>query len=116
MLPAPAWCSSTSSRQAFIRDYGAQLDRVGETDGKYLGLRPDGVPATFEERGLPIGSLGKPVFNYRLTGYLPEGSRIEISEIAPAFGREGGGFQLLIRNDEGRILTIDELDELGVIE
>jgi len=46
--------------QAFIRDYGPYLDQIGEADGKYFELRPDGIPATFEQRSLPVTSLDQP--------------------------------------------------------
>lgn len=101
---------------AFVRDYGSHVDRVGEPGGKYLGLQPDGVAATFEERGLPVGSLGYKLYDYELTGLLPRGWKIEISEIAPAFGQRGGGFQLLIRDEGGVIMTVDDLLDRGVLK
>lgn len=88
-----------SSIEAFIRDYGVHLDRLGGWDGKYLGLRPDGVSIDFESRGLPISALKENLQTYEFTGVLPGMWKIEISEIAPAFGREGGGMQLLTRTD-----------------
>ncbi|MFE7845750.1 TNT domain-containing protein [Microbacterium sp. NPDC057407] len=101
---------------AFVRDYGVSLDRIGPPSGDYLGLRPDGVPATFEQRGLPVSSLKKQVFNCELTGYLPDNWSIEISEIAPAFGQPGGGLQLLIRDAAGNKLPVSTLDAAGVLK
>jgi hypothetical protein len=101
---------------AFVRDYGDLVDRVGPPSGDYLGLRPDGVSATFEQRGLPIGSLRKPVFNYQLTGYLPDNWTIEISEIARAFGQPGGGLQLLVRDTTGAKVPVSTLDAAGVLK
>lgn len=104
-----------SDVDAFVRDYGAYLDRVGEPTGKYLGLRPDGVPANFESRGLPISSLKEQIHTYELTGFLPDEWRIEISEIAPAFGREGGGIQVLVKNDSGSVVRVSDLIKAGVV-
>ncbi|MGZ0067978.1 glycohydrolase toxin TNT-related protein [Microbacterium arborescens] len=104
-----------SSIQAFIRDYGLQLDRVGKPNGPYLGLMPDGVPATFEDRSLPISSLGKPLSNYQLSGSLPDGWSIEVSRIAPAFGRQGGAMQVLVKNAAGEHVPVSELEAAGVL-
>jgi hypothetical protein len=81
-----------------IGDYGGQLDRIGGTGGDYLGVKIDGKAAFFEERALPLESLGKEYHSYTLdpNATLPPGWRIEVSEIAPAFGRDGGGIQLRI--------------------
>ena len=102
----------------FIRDHGAQLDRIGDPDGKYLGVLKDGVPASFEARSLPVGSLEKSYFSYRVAPEWPpgtEGWTIEVTEIAPAFGREGGASQLLVRNDLGKVVTVEMLLERGVL-
>lgn len=104
-----------SNIEAFIRDYGSLLDRIGQPNGKYLGLRPDGIPASFESRGLPVSSLKEQVYKYQFSGFLPEGWRIEISEIAPAFGHKGGGVQLLVKDDHGVIQRVHQLEDAGVI-
>lgn len=105
-----------SSIEAFIRDYGMRLDRLGEWDGKYLGLRPDGVSIDFESRGLPISALKEKLHTYEFTGVLPGMWKIEISEIAPAFGREGGGMQLLVKNHEGKVVPVEQLWGEGVLK
>lgn len=104
-----------SSIQAFIRDYGLHLDRVGKPNGPYLGLMPDGVRATFEDRSLPISSLGKPLFDYQLSGSLPDGWSIEVSRIAPAFGRQGGALQVLVKNAAGEHVPVSALEAAGVL-
>lgn len=101
---------------AFIRHFGEDVDRIGEPTGKYLGLVENGIPASFEERSLPIGSLNEAYYQYRLTGELPTGWHIEVSEIAPGLGRDGGGIQLQITNSNGRVMTIDDLIDAGVLE
>jgi hypothetical protein len=100
---------------AFVRDYGDQVDRLGKVDGDYLAVMPDGVPAPFEERSLPIYSLTQPYHQYQLSGFLPDGWSVEVSEVAPAFGREGGGLQVLIMDSEGKHVTISGLRDAGVI-
>jgi hypothetical protein len=44
-----------------------------------------------------------------LTGTLPEGWSVEVSEIAPAFGRDGGGMQLVVFNSAGRPVSVENL-------
>ncbi|WP_394552986.1 glycohydrolase toxin TNT-related protein [Agromyces sp. MMS24-JH15] len=101
--------------RAFIDAYGRTLDRVGPEGGDYLGLRIDGRPASFEDRGLPIGSLAKEYHQYKFTDHLPAGWRIEISEIAPAFGRDAGGLQLLVTDEFGDRVSVEMLLEEEVI-
>lgn len=40
---------------------------------------------------------------------------IEYAEIAPAFGRPGGGYQLLFRDVEGEAMEVIELLRRGVL-
>jgi hypothetical protein len=74
------------------------------------------APATFEARGLPISSLEKPYYQYTLTGLLPEGWSMEVSEIAPAFGHDGGAMQLLVLNEFGESVSVDELITQRVLD
>jgi len=62
---------------------------------------------------LPVASLNEPYNDFRLTN-LPEGWTIEVSEIAPAFGRDGGALQVLIYDEYGQKVPIRKLD--GVLE
>ncbi|WP_193044280.1 glycohydrolase toxin TNT-related protein [Mycolicibacterium baixiangningiae] len=109
------------SMEAFTRDFGAQgdgsvrVDRLGKVDGDYLGLMPDGVPATFEQRSLPNYNLTQPYHQYLLSGELPTGWRVEVSEVAPAFAREGGGVQVLVLDTLGRPVTVSTLKEMGLL-
>jgi hypothetical protein len=85
--------------RAYIQAYGSHFDRVGKPNGTYLGVLEDGRPATFEERGLPTSSLRNPHFSYSFTPeaqakLAADGIRVEISRIAPAFGRDGGALQV----------------------
>jgi hypothetical protein len=72
--------------------------------------------STFEERALPPGSLGQPYLTMRLTGDLPANFRIEVSEVAPAFGQRGGGMQVRILDGAGQALTVEKLKSQGIIE
>ena len=44
-----------------------------------------------------------------------DGWAIEISEVAPAFGREGGSLQVLVRNNQGINMSIQNMDEVGML-
>lgn len=108
------------SLDALLRDYGASdhtllVDRIGRIDGDYLAVMPHGVPATFEERSLPIFSLSQPYASYTMMGTLPEGWTLEISQVAPAFARGGGALQLLIIDDLGEAVRIPALKQLGIL-
>ena len=100
---------SFDSVDAFIREYGPHLDRIGRPSGEYLAVMPDGVPSSFESRGLPVSSLELSYHSYQLTGRLPEGWTIEISEVAPAFGRDGGGMQVVVKDASGREVSVSIL-------
>ena len=103
------------SGEAFLRDYGADLDRIGGTDGRYLGVVPDGVAPSFEARGLPVSSL-ELEYNAFTFAELPEGWKVEVSQIAPAFGRDGGALQVLVYDDRGITMSVDELIDNGVLQ
>lgn len=98
---------------ALQRDYGTSVDRIGYPGGTYLGLRVDGISPPFEARSLPISSLGKPFATYDLTGSLPPGWKIEVSEIAPAVGRAGGGVQVRYIDANGESVPVTDL--IGVV-
>jgi len=79
---------------AFQRDYGTEMDRIGHPGGSYIGMKEDGVSPSFEQRALPASSLEKEFHNYSAGGTLPEGWKVEASEIAPGFAQPGGGVQV----------------------
>lgn len=102
----------------FSVEYGDRFDRIGDDRGTYLGLAPDGQPATWEQRALPVSSLGKPVHDYRLdpNAVLPPRWTIEISRIAPGFGHQGGGLQVQVKDADGVPQRARMLAELGIIK
>jgi Tuberculosis necrotizing toxin len=95
----------------FQKHYGDVLDRFGG-DGKYFS--PDGTP--FEARALPPDSLGKPYTRMRIADELPPGWKVEVSEVAPAFGREGGGLQIRILDANSQAMRMSELQALGIVK
>ena len=94
----------------FMRHYGDQLDRMGGPWGAFLSF--PGTP--FEYRSLPPSNLSDPYFTYGLGGRLPDGVRIEVSEIAPAFGHSGGGLQVRVLGPDGPI-SVNDLRKAGVL-
>jgi hypothetical protein len=95
----------------FKTHYGDVLDRFGGENGKYFS--PDGTP--FEARALPPGSLGQPYVRMRI-GELPPNWKIEVSEVAPAFGRDGGGLQIRVLDSDGQAVTMAELRKQGIVK
>ncbi|KRD04876.1 hypothetical protein ASE48_19685 [Mycobacterium sp. Root265] len=106
---------------AFIRDFGTldgnlEVDRIGKFEGDYLAVMSDGIPATFEQRSLPIYSLTQPYHQFEMSGDLPDGWTVEVSEVAPAFGRDGGGTQVRILDADGNAVLIPRLKGLGILQ
>ncbi|ADG99276.1 putative methyl-accepting chemotaxis sensory transducer [Segniliparus rotundus DSM 44985] len=112
---APGSRVQYDSMRAVIRDYGSDVDRIGPTTGKYLGVMHDGAPDSFEKRSLPVASLNESYHKYELTGDLPPKWTVEIARIAPAFGRNGGGVQMLVRKSDGGEASIEDLLESEVL-
>jgi len=46
---------------------------------------------------------------------MPDGWSIETGEVAPAFGREGGGEQMFITNEKGYRVSVRDLVEDGIL-
>ncbi|WP_367646153.1 hypothetical protein [Mycolicibacterium sp. P1-5] len=51
-----------------------------------------------------------------MTGTLPEKWSVEVSEIAPAFGRDGGGLQLVVLDEFSEPVSVEMLKLKKVIE
>ncbi|MFJ4026596.1 hypothetical protein ACIPWF_06790, partial [Paenarthrobacter sp. NPDC089989] len=56
---------------AFVQKFGSQMDRVGPQSGRFIGVIENGVPATFEERSLPVAQLGDKYYQYKLVDAWP---------------------------------------------
>ncbi|ORB73549.1 glycohydrolase toxin TNT-related protein [Mycobacterium scrofulaceum] len=100
---------------SFLRDYGSSLDRVGKTDGKYLAVMEDGQAASWEQRALHVTNLRDPYHSYAF-GELPEDWTIEVSEVGPGVGQQGGSIQVRVFDADGKVQIIDKLIERGVLE
>jgi hypothetical protein len=87
------------------------VDRIGANSGSFLAV--EGTP--WEMRSLPVNTLGKELHHFELDD-LPGGYRVEVSEIAPAFGRPGGGTQLRIVDAmSGQPASVDRLIDAQVL-
>lgn len=102
---------------SYLRDYGSLLDRIGKVDGKYLAVMEQGQPASWEERALHVNSLRDPYHAYTFD-HLPDEWTIEVSEVAPGLGQNGGSLQVQVLNSEGRVMTVEELTDpdIGVLK
>jgi hypothetical protein len=98
----------------FEKYYGVYLDRVGDEEGSYLAVMEDGEPASWEQRALHVDSLSKSYHAY-VFDHLPEGWKIEISEIEPTVGQPGGALQVRIINIIGEVTSVEDLLDLGVL-
>jgi hypothetical protein len=61
---------------------------------------------------VPTGSFGQPYLTMRLTGDLPASFRIEVSEVAPAFGQRDDGLHVPSFDADGQALTVEKLKSL----
>ncbi|ORW78091.1 hypothetical protein AWC26_01005 [Mycobacterium shimoidei] len=105
-----------SDLEQFKKYFGDQVDRVGNDDGAYLAVMKDGVPASWEERAMHVDSLGDPRNAYRIDR-LPDGWRIEVSEVAPGLGQPGGATQVRILNSDDEPVSVRDLKKKwGVLQ
>ncbi|WP_232003669.1 glycohydrolase toxin TNT-related protein [Mycobacterium sp. 1465703.0] len=102
---------------SYVRDYGSLLDRIGKVDGKYLAVTEHGQPASWEGRALHVNSLRDPYHAYTFD-HLPDKWTIEVSEVAPGLGQNGGSLQVQVLNSEGMVMTVEELTDpdIGVLK
>ena len=93
-----------------------RMDRIGGPNGEYFA--DDG--AAMGERSLPPDRLNFERNQWDINRDHPslqDGSvRIERSEVAPAFGQEGGGNQYRFLDADGTPLSQGELVERGIID
>jgi hypothetical protein len=108
-----------SSIEAAVSDYGATIDRIGPECGAAVTLRIDGTAAAFEDRGLPLSAMAQRYHAYTLSpdapGGLPAGWSLELSRVAPAFGRDGGAIQARFFDDTGKEVPVTDLRDLGIV-
>lgn len=100
---------------AFVHQYGSQLDRLGKDSGDFLSFPGN----SFEERALPPSNLSDAYskFDFDAAAFEGHGLKIEVSEIAPAFGHPGGGLQVrfFTPGDPPTFLTVSELKRLKIL-
>jgi hypothetical protein len=93
-----------------------RMDRIGGDAGSYF--TDNDVPMS--ERGLPPDRLNFDRNQWDIDRNHPDlqdGSvRIERSEVAPAFGQDGGGVQYRFMDADGNALSQRELVERGIID
>jgi hypothetical protein len=94
--------------EQYKKFYGDLLDRIGDQDGRYLGVMEDGKFAPWEARAMHVDSLSKPLHSY-IIDYLPQGWKVEVSEIEPAVGQPGGAMQVRILDTQGDVMTVKDL-------
>lgn len=106
-----------SSVEAYIRDFGGDVDRIGHPDGNFLGVIEDGHPASFEERSLRPDSVNDHYYQYEFTeDPLPEGWTIKSGKAAPWGQQPGGATQLQVIKDNGKAASITDLLEKGILK
>lgn len=99
----------------FVEQYGPQLDRLGKESGNIFSF-----PGTsFEQRALPPSNLSDAYrkYDFDAAAFEGQGLKIEVSEIAPAFGHPGGGLQVKFV-DPGppmSVRSVTDLRELGIL-
>jgi hypothetical protein len=101
----------------YVERYGVRLDRVGEPRGAYLFVVNGQCPAAFAERSINPSAVRLPYRRYRVTGRaMPSGWRMEIGRVVSAHGARGGGRQVLFRDSGNRLVSVEELTGLGLLE
>jgi hypothetical protein len=100
--------------QQYKNFYGDKLDRVGDEKGGYLAVMEDGKSSPWENRSLHVDSLAKPLHTYAID-QLPEGWKIEVSQIEPAVGQPGGAIQLRILDDTSKVIPVEDLRRIGIL-
>jgi hypothetical protein len=94
--------------------YGHLLDRIGDEDGRYLAVMEDGKSAPWEARAMHVEFLGKPLHSYTID-HLPQGWKVEVSEIEPAVGQPGGAMQVRILDTQGDVMTVKDLVKARIL-
>ena len=99
----------------YIEKYGDRIDRVGDPGGKYFGAIEGDHVSSFSERSIDPRSACKPYYQYKLTGYWPEGYKIETGIVAPWHDSPGGARQVQIYDEFGRTVSAEEALKEGIL-
>jgi hypothetical protein len=100
--------------EQYKKCYGNLLDRIGDNNGKYLGVMENGKFASWEARAMHVDSLGKPLNSYTIE-HLPDEWKIEVSEIEPAVGQPGGAMQVRILDHNNMPWDVETLLKRGIL-
>ncbi len=106
-----------SSVDDYVREFGGDVDRIGDPRGNYLGAIEGGKPASFEARSLKPTSVNDYYYQYEFTGeQLPEGWTIKSGKVAPWGQQPGGATQLQVIKDDGKAASITDLLKEGILK
>ena len=96
------------SIDAYKKELGSVVDRIGHPKGSYLGGIPnEGSPASFEARSIDPSSLHDRYYQYEFTeNKLPDGWTIETGTAAKWKQMPGGAPQLRILDENGKAVSI----------
>lgn len=61
-----------------------------------------------------VDSLSKSLHSYTID-YLPQGWKVEVSEIEPAVGQPGGALQVRILNTQGDVMLVEDLLKASIL-
>ena len=106
-----------SSVDDYVKEFGGDVDRIGDPRGNYLGAIERGKPASFEARSLKPTSVNDYYYQYEFTGeQLPEGWTIKSGKVAPWGQQPGGATQLQVIKDDGKAASITDLLKEGILK
>ncbi|MGQ4666365.1 TNT domain-containing protein [Metabacillus halosaccharovorans] len=92
----------------YVLKKGMLIDRFGAPGGGFFS--PEGIP--YEQRALELDSDGADYYIYRVL----EDFDVTIGKIAPWFDIPGGGTQFIKYHSNGKAYSIEELEELELVE
>lgn len=99
-----------TSLSEYVKEHGADVDRIGHPDGKFMGAIENGNVASFEERSLPPDSVNEYYYQYEFAvEELPENWTIRAGKAAPWAGQPGGATQLQVLDQNGEAVPVSRL-------
>ena len=106
-----------SSLSEYVKEHGADVDRIGHPDGKFMGAIENGNVASFEERSLPPDSVNEYYYQYEFAvEELPENWTIRAGKAAPWAGQPGGATQLQVFDENNRAVPVSKLLGEGILK
>ena len=106
-----------TSLSEYVKEHGADVDRIGHPDGKFMGAIEDGNVASFEERSLPPDSVNEYYYQYEFAvEELPENWTIRAGKAAPWAGQPGGATQLQVFDENNRAVPVSKLLGEGILK